>query len=82
MGRNSAIPITHVSPDCPMPGQLNVRTDTVQTWNPEFDSELLFLSMWVSIDVLRYFLQTVIQNAYPPPVGSIPEGLALFGQHH
>jgi hypothetical protein len=82
MTENIAIPITHVSPDSPRPGQLNVRTDTVQTWNPDFDSKLLFLSMWVSIDVLCLFLQTVIQNAYPSPGRSIPQGLMLFGQHH
>ena len=61
--------------DCPSPGYTNLRTHHSQTWDLELDSALLFLSMQVSIDVLRHFLQTVVQTAYPPLRGPIPQGL-------
>ena len=60
----------------------NLRTHPAQTLDLDLDSALPFLSMRVSTDVLRHFLQTVIQTAYHPPRGPLPQGRTLFRQHH
>jgi hypothetical protein len=55
--------------DCP--------SHPAQIWDLVLDSALLFLSMRVTIYVLRHFLQIAIRTAYPPPKGPIPQGLRL-----